>query len=200
MLECVGQIGVKRLKAEQRHHIPGVIEYCRKVYNQQVPFDSEFRMDDAALYCVEMTEKAFRSQGMAISEPVRIGDWEDLAEYTLTAVSIPVFSGLFVERPITLEQPVYLPGNGRHGVWASPLLETVFGPELLLDQAVVLSHVRSLRIQGDIEMVAFVAAELRRSYAELPARWILRLAQQPSFRGLLVAGGPDVSGARPGDH
>ena len=79
MLECVGQIGVKRLKAQQHHRIPGVIEYCRKVYDRQVPFDSEFRMDDQALYCVELTEKAFRSQGMALSEPVRIGDWEDLA-------------------------------------------------------------------------------------------------------------------------
>ena len=100
-----------------------------------------------------------------------------------------------MDRPITLEQPVYLPGNERHGVWASPLLETVFGPELLLDQAVVLSHVRSVRVQGDMEMVAFMVAELRRSYAELPGRWIRRLAQQPSFRGLLVATGPDVSRA-----
>ena len=97
MLECVGEIGVKRLKAEQQHRIPGVIEYCRKVYEQQVPFDSEFRMDDAALYCVEMTEKAFRSQGLALSEPVRIGDWENLADYTLTALAIPRFSGLFVD-------------------------------------------------------------------------------------------------------
>ena len=200
MLECVGQIGVKRLKAEQHHRIPGVIEYCRKVYEQQVPFDSEFRMDDEALYCVEMTEKAFRSQGLALSEPVRIGDWEKLADYTLTALAIPRVSGLFVERPITLEQPVYLPGNERHGMWASPLLETVFGPELLLDQAVALSHARSLRVQGDMEMVAFVVTELRRSYSELPARWIFRLAQQPSFRGLLVAGGPDVSRASPEDQ
>ena len=200
MLECVGQIGVKRLKAEQRHRIPGVIEYCRKVYDQQVPFDSEFRMDDAALYCVEMTEKAFRSQGLALSEPVRIGDWEKLGDYTLTALAIPLLSGLFVEHPITLEQPVYLPGNERHGMWASPLLETVFGPELLLDQAVVLSRVRSLRVQGDMEMVAFMVGELRRSYSGLPARWIFRLAQQPSFRGLLLAGGPDVSRASPEDR
>jgi Permuted papain-like amidase enzyme, YaeF/YiiX, C92 family len=200
MLECVGQIGVKRLKAGQQHRVPGVIEYCRKVYEQQVPFDSEFRMDDAALYCVEMTEKAFRSQGLALSEPVRIGDWENLADYTLTALAIPRLSGLFVECPITLEQPVYLPGNERHGVWASPLLETVFGPELLLDRAVALSHVRSLRVQGDMEMVAFVAAELRRSYSEIPVRWMFRLTQQPSLRGLLVASGTDVSRARPEDQ
>ena len=55
----------------------------RRVYDQQVPFDSEFRMDDQALYCVEMTEKAFRSQGLALSEAVRseIGKtWRTIAD------------------------------------------------------------------------------------------------------------------------
>ena len=195
MLECIGQIGVKRLKVEQQHRIPGVLEYCRKAYVQQVPFDSEFRMDDAALYCVEMTEKAFRSQGLALSEPVRIGDWENLADYTLTALAIPRVSGLFVERPITLEQPVYLPGNERHGVWASTLLETVFGPELLLDQAVALSHVRRLRVEGDMEMVAFVVTELRRSYTEIPIRLICRQARRRGSEFLPSA--DDISVARP---
>ena len=176
MLECVGEIGVKRLKAGQQHRIPGVLDYCRKAYDRQVPFDSEFRMDDEALYCVELTEKAFRSQGLPLSEPVRIGDWENLADYTLTALAIPRVSGLFVDRPITLEQPVYLPGNERHGVWASPLLETVFGPELLLDQALTLSYVRSPRVQGDMDLVTFVVTELRRSYSEIPVRLMCRQA------------------------
>jgi hypothetical protein len=193
MLECVGQIGVKRLKAGRQHRIPGVIEYCRKVYEKQVPFDPEFRMDDAALYCVELTEKAFRSQGLALSEPVRIGDWENLADYSLTALAIPLLSGLFVENPISLEQPVYLPGNERHGVWASPLLETVYGPELRLGQAVPLSHGRSLCVQGDMELVAFVAAELRRSYSELPVRWVSHYVLHPTVRELLASRAPDLS-------
>ena len=67
MLDCVGAMGVKRLKPEHRHHIPGVIDYCRSKFEQQVPFDYEFRPDDAALYCVELTEKAFRSQGLVLS-------------------------------------------------------------------------------------------------------------------------------------
>ena len=74
------------------------------------------------------TEKAFRSEGLALSEPVRIGDWEYLTSFPLTALLIQPVSGLVLDRPITLEQPVYVPGNERHGVWASPLLETVFGP------------------------------------------------------------------------
>ena len=72
MLDCVGPMGVKRLKPEHRRHIPGVINYCRTIFEQQLPFDFEFRLDDPALYCVELTEKAFRSQGLALSEPVQI--------------------------------------------------------------------------------------------------------------------------------
>ena len=128
MLDSVGALGVKRLKPEHRERIPGVIEYCRVAFERQVPFDSGFRMEDDSLYCLELTEKAFRSQGLALSEPVRIGDWEYLASFPLTALLIPRVSGLVLDRPITLEQPVYVPGNERHGVWASPLLETVFGP------------------------------------------------------------------------
>jgi hypothetical protein len=120
---------VQRPKPEHRHYIPGVIGYCREVFEQEVPFDFEFRLDDSALYCLELTEKAFRSQGLVLSEPVRIGDWEHLTSFPLSALLMPYATRLVVGRPITLEQPVYLPGNDRQGAWASPMLETVFGPE-----------------------------------------------------------------------
>ena len=67
--------------------IPGVLNYCRSKFEEQVPFDYEFRLDDFAFYCVELTEKAFRSQGLVLSEPVRIGDWENLSSYPLTALA-----------------------------------------------------------------------------------------------------------------
>jgi len=38
MLDCVGPMGVERLKPEHRRHIPGVIDYCRKVLDRRVPF------------------------------------------------------------------------------------------------------------------------------------------------------------------
>ena len=129
MLDCVGAMGVKRLKAEHRRHIPGVIGYCRGKFEQQVPFDIGFRPDDTALYCLELTEKAFRSQGLALSEPVRIGDWERLTSYPLTVFGLLYGSGLVLDQPYTLEQPVFLPGNEHHGVWGSALLETVFDKE-----------------------------------------------------------------------
>ena len=104
-----------------------MIAFCRKAFERQVPFDYSFHPDDTALYCLELTEKAFRSQGLSLSDSVRIGDWEHLIHYPLTALAIQTFTGYVLDRAIALEQPVYVPGNEHQGVWASPMLETVFG-------------------------------------------------------------------------
>ena len=119
---------MKRLKPERRKAIPGVLAYCRKVFEQQVPFDYSFDLDDSALYCLEMTEKAFRSQGLALSEPVRLGDMENATRYPICISLFVSLSPLVLKKPLTLEQAVYMPGNGRHGMWASPLLEAVYSP------------------------------------------------------------------------
>jgi hypothetical protein len=66
MLNNVGSFGVRRVAPERRGAITCVIAYCRHVFESQVPFDFEFQ-PDTALYCVEMTEKAFRSAGLALS-------------------------------------------------------------------------------------------------------------------------------------
>jgi hypothetical protein len=175
MLDSVGAWGVKRLKPEHRRRIPGVLGYCRDKFAQQVPFDYSFHLDDTALYCLELTEKAFRLQGLALSQPVRIGDWERLTSYPLTTFAILYGTGLVLERPITLDQPVYLPGNERHGMWASPLLEMVFfAPEPKRDGTAAPGRAEGRGVPGDLEMIVFVAGELRRSYAELPLRWLLR--------------------------
>jgi hypothetical protein len=190
MLDCVGPMGVERLKPEHRSHIPGVIDYCRKVLDRRVPVDFEFRLDDSALYCLELTEKAFRSQGLALSEPVRIGDWEHLTSYPVTALTMPLATRPVVGRPITLDQPVYVPGNDRQGVWASPLLETVFGPEPKGTHESAPGQPSGFSLRGDVEVAVFAAGELRRSYKELPVRFICDLAQNPAF---FEAGGPDLS-------
>src|SRR5262245_13234774 len=168
MLDCVGSWGVKRLKPEHRGEIPGVLGYCRQKFEQQVPFDDGFRLDDAALYCLEMTEKAFRSQGLALSQPVRVGDWQHLSSYPLTAGAFLYGTGLALDRPITLEQPVYLPGNESQGVWSSPLLVTVFGPEPRRDGAGAPRKPDGLCPRNDLEMAVFVSGELGRSYARPP--------------------------------
>ncbi len=177
MLDCVGAMGVKRLKPEYRHHIPGVISYCRSKFEQQVPFDYEFRPDDSAFYCVELTEKAFRSQGLVLSEPVRIGDWEHLGSYPLTALATPYVTKLMLEHPISLEQPVYVPGNERQGVWASSLLETVFGPEPKFEQQAARSLDSRRSLRGDLDLVLFAVGELRRSCAALRAPTDIRVGR-----------------------
>jgi hypothetical protein len=176
MLDSLGVLGVKRLKPKHRERISGVINYCRTVFERQVPFDVGFRMDDDSLYCLELTEKAFRSQGLALSDPVRIGDWEYLASFPLTAFLIPPVTGLVLGRAITLEQPVYLPGNERNGVWACPLLETVVGPAPKAFQDAGPGEPGRLSLRGDVDLLLFTICELRRSYTELPPRLLCELA------------------------
>lgn len=186
MLECVGSVGVKRLKPEHRRHIAGVVGYCRAVFQQQVPFDFAFGLDDSALYCLELTEKAFRSQGVKLSEPVRIGDWEHLTSFPLTALAMAEGTRLVVGRPITLDQPVYVPGNDRHGMWASPLLETIFGPEPKGDPEEAPLEPYRFSLRGDFRLAVFTAYELRRSYSEQPIRWICEVAQDPWVQRLVA--------------
>ena len=193
MLDCVGAMGVKRLKAEHRRHIPGVLGYCRGKFEQRVPFDIGFRPDDTALYCLELTEKAFRSQGLALSEPVRIGDWERLTSYPLTVFGLLYGSGLVLEQPYTLEQPVFLPGNEHHGVWGSALLETVFDKEPPGDRTAAPGKTDGTGVRGDIEIALHVAVAMHRSYTVLPLQWLGELVQRPRVRVLLVAGGPPVT-------
>jgi hypothetical protein len=192
MLDSVGAWGVKRLKPEHRRSIPGALRYCREKFEQQVPFDYSFRLDDTALYCLELTEKAFRSQGLALSEPVRIGDWENLTSYPLSTFAVLYGTELVLDQPITLDQPVYVPGNERQGMWASPLLELVFfTPEPKRNGATTPGRPEGRNPLGDIEMVVLVIRELRRSYAELPLRWLSRLdfaGLQPWLSRLDLAG------------
>ena len=191
MLECVGPMGVKRLKSEHRHHIPGIIAHCRRVFEQEIPFDFAFGLDDCALYCLELTEKAFRSQGLVLSEPVRIGDWEHLTSFPLTAILMSPLTRLAVGSPITLDQPVYVPGHDHEGIWASPMLATVFGPEPKGDHGAAPRLPGGISLRGDIELIVFAGRELRRSYTELPVRWMCQVALQPRIRGLLAARGTD---------
>ncbi|MGA7498626.1 MAG: YiiX/YebB-like N1pC/P60 family cysteine hydrolase [Isosphaeraceae bacterium] len=200
MLDSLGALGVKRLKPEHRGHIAGVIAYCRSAFERQVPFDPGFRMEDDSLYCLELTEKAFRSRGLALSEPVRIGDWEYLASFPLTAFLIPPVSGLVLERPITLEQPVYVPGNERNGVWASPLLETVFGPAPKVFQEAAQGEPGRLNLRGDLDLLVFTFWEVRRSYAQLPARLLCDLVLQMRARGPFQASGRELKRASLGNE
>jgi hypothetical protein len=127
-LDNVGCIGLKRLRPEHHDAIRKVVEYCHKVFEEQLPFDYELSDDDKALYCVEMTEKAFRSAGIKLSDPVKVGDFERAAEYPLSLIGIGIASKYQLNRPLTADTQVYLPGNERHGIWAAKQLMTVIPP------------------------------------------------------------------------
>lgn len=133
MLDNVGPMGVKRLRPEYRDRIPEVLAFCRRVYEEQWPFDYELLDDDRALYCVEMTERAFRAAGLPLSEPVRLGDMERAHEFVPAILGLQYFSHWTLRQPLSLEQPVYFPGNERHGIWSSAKLQTLFPPSLMAD-------------------------------------------------------------------
>lgn len=142
VLDNVGSIGVKRLKPRYQDQIPKVVDYCQRMFQVQPPFDYELSLDDQALYCVEMTEKAFRSAGLPLSEPILLGDMERAAEKPIPMFVIMYASRFFLDRPLSFERPVYFPGNDHSGIWGSSKLETVVPPTLApgypeLDQGVL---------------------------------------------------------------
>lgn len=128
VLDNVGSIGVKRLKPEYREKIPQVVAYCRRVFEQQLPFDYELSPDDDALYCVEMTEKAFRSAGLELSKPIRLGDMERASEFPLCMFGLQFASRYALKKPLTFDLPVYFPGNETTGIWAAKQLMTIVPP------------------------------------------------------------------------
>ncbi len=120
ILDNKGPFAVKRIRPERIDVAHKAVEFCRDVYQKQVPFDYDLNLDDTSYYCVELTEKSYRAGGMALSEPVLIGDMENAAEFP---ICIYAFSKL---SPLRLDQAVFFPGNERHGIWSCPLLETVY--------------------------------------------------------------------------
>ena len=128
VLDNVGQFGVRRVKSEYKASIPKVIAYLHKVYEEQLPFDYELSDDDEALYCVEMTEKAYRAAGLKLSDPVRLGDMERATEFPLPLLGLALASRYQLKRPLTPDSLVYFPGNERHGIWSAKQMMTVVPP------------------------------------------------------------------------
>jgi Permuted papain-like amidase enzyme, YaeF/YiiX, C92 family len=186
MLDCLGPFAVRRLKAAERQHIPGVLKYCRDTFEKQVPFDYGFQIDDNELYCVEMTEKAFRSQGLALSQSVLLGDWENLVHFPLTTFAFRQLSALALKQPFSVDQPVYVPGNEKEGIWASPLLEQVYPRRTDVAPKAPPREPGKISVRGDIAVINFVVRELSRSYKELPLRLMLDYLPIRSSKGAIA--------------
>jgi len=116
----VWSVAVKRLRPEYRACIPGAIAYCRQVYESDVPFDNDFRLNNDQLYCTEFIETAFRHAGLTLSEPVRIDELPGFDQVPAATVSL-----VRASTSLEPEQKVLLPGNERIGIWSCPCLELV---------------------------------------------------------------------------
>jgi hypothetical protein len=122
MIDNIGPLGVKRLRPEYASYAAKAVAYCRARWREQPPFDYDLGMDDATLYCVEMTEKAFRNNGLPLAPAVRLGDLENIDKFPICVLCFLRFTDL------TLDTQAYFPGNERHGIWSSPHLTTVYAP------------------------------------------------------------------------
>jgi hypothetical protein len=111
---------IKRLRPEYRSCIPLAIAYCEDVYQRQVPFDDALHLDDEKLYCSEMIEKAYRSAGLALSEPIRIDCLPNYRRWRFIAPLVQTVT------PIRVTNPIFALGNSYYGTFGSPLLETVY--------------------------------------------------------------------------
>lgn len=128
MLDNVGNFGVKRLRPEYRSAIPRVLAFCRRVFQEQVPFDYELGLDDSRLYCVEMTQKAYLSAGIELCKPIALGDMERAPEFPLCMYGLRFASKFNLDHPLDFDTMVYFPGNERHGIWSARQLMVVVPP------------------------------------------------------------------------
>ena len=111
---------IKRLRPEFRCCIPKAIAYCDDVYQKQVPFDDALDPDDRRLYCSEMVEKAYRSAGLVLSDPIPITCMPHYQRWLPIKPLVTLFT------PIRVNRKVFALGNQYYGTFGSPLLETVY--------------------------------------------------------------------------
>lgn len=120
VLDADGPLAVKRPVPAAQLCVPGALAFCREVYRRQVPFDPGLMMGDDRLYCIELTERAYRSAGLPLSEPIRIDHLPRYHEFPNVVRLATLCTSL---RP---EQPAYVIGNDQVGIWASPALELLY--------------------------------------------------------------------------
>ena len=61
---------------------------------------------------------------------------ERASEFPLSMLSLQYASGWVLDRPISFEDRVYMPGNDHHGLWGSPFLVIIFPATDVADRTV----------------------------------------------------------------
>lgn len=120
LLDTRGSFAVKRPKPEYQEAAPKAVAYCRKAYQEQVPFDFNMKMGEDKLYCIEMTEKAYQASGLPLSKPLRLDELPRYKEFP------KVVRLLKMATSMVPEQQAYVIGNDAIGIWSSEALETVY--------------------------------------------------------------------------
>ena len=125
MLDVAGnELAIKRLHPEYRDRIPKALAFCDDAYQRHVEFNFSLSPDDQRYYCSEMVEKAFRSAGLQLSEPVKISRLPGYNRCLLFVPCVELYMGVDVNNSI------FALGNEHYGTFASPFLELVYeGPE-----------------------------------------------------------------------
>jgi hypothetical protein len=120
VLDARGHVAVRRPRPEYQAYAPGAVEFCRAVYRAQTPFDYDMKLGDDHLYCIEMTERAYRSAGLPLSEAVSLHHLPGYHEFPW------VVRILKLATPMEPEQKAFVIGNDNLGIWSSPALELVY--------------------------------------------------------------------------
>ncbi len=119
-LDNVGPIGIKRVRSPYRNAIPSAVDFCQEVYRSQIPFDLDLGLGDDQFYCLELTARSFENAGLSLSRPIKIRSLPRFDDYANLFLIAELVS------PLDRDQEMFVSGNDRFGMWASPALETIY--------------------------------------------------------------------------
>lgn len=121
-----GQICVQRLKPVYITYGDEAVGMAEDLYYDEPAFDYDFRMGNKSLYCTEFIHKIFIQQRLLLSQPVKLGDFPNIDQCVLRTFVVIAGSYVLSERPVSLDQKVYIVGNKSIGILSSKYLEIIF--------------------------------------------------------------------------
>ncbi len=130
-LDNIGSIGVKRLRPEYKNAIPKVLAYCRKVFEEQVPFDYQLSEDDTRpLLCRDDRKSLSIGGDRAIAGRSAWETWSGPPSFPCRCSVFGLRPSMRLTVHSRFDQLVYFPGNENHGIWSARQLMTVVPRDL----------------------------------------------------------------------
>jgi len=124
----VQRVAIKRPRPEFAQHGAEAVNFCRWVFDERIPFDERFRLDDDRYYCAELVDMAYRRNGLPLCQPIAIDELPKFDEFSPQTVwMVKTFTS------ITPDQKVILPGNESQGIWSSPALQLLIEEQSPMD-------------------------------------------------------------------